>query len=60
MITIPRRTDLPTMHYRLDDTADSWHLGAVDPSGWFVAISSFYRETTEVESPRKRRAVPHV
>jgi len=38
------RADLPTMHYELDDASDSWHLGAVDPSGRVVGISSFYRE----------------
>ncbi|HEY4887221.1 MAG TPA: GNAT family N-acetyltransferase [Candidatus Dormibacteraeota bacterium] len=32
------------MHYELDDASDSWHLGAVDPSGRVVGISSFYRE----------------
>jgi predicted N-acetyltransferase YhbS len=42
------RTDLPTMHYELDDAGDSWHLGAVDPAGRVVAISSFYRETCPV------------
>jgi predicted N-acetyltransferase YhbS len=42
------RTDLPSMHYELDDVADSWHLGAVDPSGRVVAISSFYRQPCPV------------
>ena len=36
------RTDLPSMHHDLDDTAGAWHLGAVDEAGRIVAISSFY------------------
>jgi predicted N-acetyltransferase YhbS len=38
------RTDLPSMRYDLDDAPHSWHLGAVDPTGRVVGISSFYRE----------------
>ena len=38
------RTDLPSMHYELDDAPDSWHLGAIDSAGTVVAISSFYHE----------------
>lgn len=50
------RTDLATMHYELDDAVDSWHLGAVDPTGRVVAISSFYRERCPVR-PKVAAAV---
>ena len=36
------------MHYELDDAPESWHLGAIDPAGRVVAISSFYREACPV------------
>jgi predicted N-acetyltransferase YhbS len=39
------RTDLPSMHHDLDDTPGVWHLGAVDPTGRIVAISSYYLDS---------------
>src|SRR5262249_20165059 len=36
------RTDLPSMHYDLDDASGTWHFGAVDAAGHVVATSSFY------------------
>jgi predicted N-acetyltransferase YhbS len=50
------RTDLPSMHHDLDDTAGAWHLGAVDESGRIVAISSFYFDADPLQ-PDARPAV---
>jgi predicted N-acetyltransferase YhbS len=50
------RTDLPSMHHEMDDSAGAWHLGAVDEAGRIVAISSFYFD----EFPLRPEAQPAV
>jgi GNAT superfamily N-acetyltransferase len=50
------RTDLLTMHHKLDDSPGAWHLGAVDDRGRVLAISSLYT----VASPHRPDAEPAV